>query len=205
MFHTRQWQTWLPESANEFGLNASQDDFITKEEKYHLVNSMRIYSIELKLIVTGPPSQSDDEMSESKLLALTFMSDQASECRENGPLLCFCLQLELVPAYEAHAVGTPDRQLDMDTVVRELQQHFPEKQAVDKSETSWSQTMLLSARELEVLKLIAEGCSNQEIANRLYIGVSTVKKHINHIYDKLDVKNRTQAVALARERHLLTR
>jgi ATP/maltotriose-dependent transcriptional regulator MalT len=202
MFHTRQWKTWLLESANEFGLNAPPDDFMTEEETYHLVNSMRIYSIELKLIATGLPAQSDDEMSESKLLALAFISGQASECRENGPLLCLCLQLELVPVYEAHAVGTPDRQLDMDTVVRELLHHFPEKQAVDKSETSWSQTMLLSARELEVLKLIAEGCSNQEIANRLYIGVSTVKKHINHIYDKLDVKNRMQAVALGRQKHV---
>jgi LuxR family transcriptional regulator, maltose regulon positive regulatory protein len=64
-------------------------------------------------------------------------------------------------------------------------------------------TNILSERELEVLRLVAEGCSNQEIAERLYIGVSTVKKHINHIYDKLDAKNRTQAVALARERQIL--
>ncbi len=62
---------------------------------------------------------------------------------------------------------------------------------------------LLSERELEVLKLIAEGRSNQEIADRLYIGLSTVKKHINHIYDKLDAKNRTQAINFARERLIL--
>lgn len=62
----------------------------------------------------------------------------------------------------------------------------------------------LSARELDVLRLVAAGCSNQEIADRLFIGVSTVKKHINHIYDKLDAKNRTQAVAHARARHLLS-
>ena len=61
----------------------------------------------------------------------------------------------------------------------------------------------LSERELEVLRLVAEGCSNQDIGDRLYIGVSTVKKHINHIYDKLDVKNRTQAVAVARQRQIL--
>jgi ATP/maltotriose-dependent transcriptional regulator MalT len=61
----------------------------------------------------------------------------------------------------------------------------------------------LSLRELEVLRLVAEGRSNQEIADRLFIGVSTVKKHVNHIFDKLDVKNRTQAVAFARERQLL--
>jgi predicted ATPase/DNA-binding CsgD family transcriptional regulator len=62
----------------------------------------------------------------------------------------------------------------------------------------------LSDRELDVLRLVAVGCSNREIADRLFVSVSTVKKHINHIYDKLDVKNRTQAVAHARELHILT-
>jgi LuxR family maltose regulon positive regulatory protein len=62
----------------------------------------------------------------------------------------------------------------------------------------------LTSRELEVLHLIAAGCSNQEIADRLFVGVSTVKKHINHIFDKLDVKNRTQAVAYARTLHIVT-
>ena len=61
----------------------------------------------------------------------------------------------------------------------------------------------LSQRELDVLRLIAEGLTNAEIAGRLYVGVSTVKKHINHIYDKLGVKTRTQAVARARERQIL--
>jgi DNA-binding CsgD family transcriptional regulator len=71
--------------------------------------------------------------------------------------------------------------------------------------SSQSLTTPLSKREVEILRLVAEGHTNQEIAERLFIGVSTVKKHINHIYDKLDVKNRTQAVALAHERHILTR
>ncbi len=62
----------------------------------------------------------------------------------------------------------------------------------------------LSERELEVLHLVAEGHSNQEIADRLFVGVSTVKKHINHIFDKLDVKNRTQAVAYARNLRIIT-
>jgi LuxR family maltose regulon positive regulatory protein len=56
----------------------------------------------------------------------------------------------------------------------------------------------LTSRELEVLHLIAEGHSNREIADRLVIGVSTVKKHLSHIFEKLDVQNRTQAVAYAR-------
>jgi ATP/maltotriose-dependent transcriptional regulator MalT len=61
----------------------------------------------------------------------------------------------------------------------------------------------LSARELEVLALIAEGLTNQQIADQLYVGISTVKKHINHIYSKLDVTHRAQAVAQARTLKIL--
>jgi LuxR family maltose regulon positive regulatory protein len=56
----------------------------------------------------------------------------------------------------------------------------------------------LSDRELEVLRLVAAGLTNREIAKELVIAVSTVKSHTNHIYGKLGVKNRTQAVAQAR-------
>jgi LuxR family maltose regulon positive regulatory protein len=61
----------------------------------------------------------------------------------------------------------------------------------------------LSERELEILRLIAEGHSNQAIADRLVVAVSTVKKHINNLYGKLDVQSRTQALARARELQLL--
>ena len=57
----------------------------------------------------------------------------------------------------------------------------------------------LSEREVEVLRLIAAGRSNQEIAGRLIIAPGTVKRHINNIYGKLDVQSRTQAVARGRE------
>jgi LuxR family maltose regulon positive regulatory protein len=61
----------------------------------------------------------------------------------------------------------------------------------------------LSARELEVLRLIAEGLSNQAIAQRLFLSTGTVKVHLRHIYGKLDVNSRTQAVARLRELNLL--
>jgi LuxR family maltose regulon positive regulatory protein len=57
----------------------------------------------------------------------------------------------------------------------------------------------LSPREVEVLKLIEAGCSNQEIAARLVISIATVKRHISNIYIKLGAQNRTQAVSIGRE------
>jgi DNA-binding CsgD family transcriptional regulator/tetratricopeptide (TPR) repeat protein len=62
----------------------------------------------------------------------------------------------------------------------------------------------LTARELEVLGLISDGLSNQQIAARLFIAVSTVKTYVNAIFKKLEVKNRTQAVAQARKLHLIS-
>ncbi len=56
----------------------------------------------------------------------------------------------------------------------------------------------LSKREMEVLQQIAEGHSNQEIADRLFVSLNTIKTHINNIYTKLDVKRRTQAVSKAK-------
>ena len=61
----------------------------------------------------------------------------------------------------------------------------------------------LSERELEVLRLIASGASNRDIARKLFVSLATVKTHINNIYRKLEARTRTQAVARARELKLL--
>jgi len=52
----------------------------------------------------------------------------------------------------------------------------------------------LSKREIEVLQLISKGYNNEEIAEKLFVSKNTVKTHIQHIYTKLDVKNRIQAM-----------
>jgi len=57
----------------------------------------------------------------------------------------------------------------------------------------------LSQRELEVLKLIADGLSNQEIGERLFLALDTIKGHNRRIFDKLEVKRRTEAIARGRE------
>jgi LuxR family maltose regulon positive regulatory protein len=74
-----------------------------------------------------------------------------------------------------------------------------------KPETLQPETLFepLSARELEVLHLIADGLSNREIAGRLTIAVGTAKRHVSNIYAKLDAHSRVQAVARAQELGLL--
>lgn len=60
----------------------------------------------------------------------------------------------------------------------------------------------LSPREIEILKLLAEGASNRKIAERLGLAEGTVKNHVSNILSKLQTENRTQAAHLARERKL---
>ncbi len=62
---------------------------------------------------------------------------------------------------------------------------------------------VLTVRELDVLRLVADGLSNREAAKSLFLSEMTVKSHLVHIYDKLDARSRTAAVARARELGLL--
>ncbi|BAG17703.1 putative two-component system response regulator [Streptomyces griseus subsp. griseus NBRC 13350] len=61
----------------------------------------------------------------------------------------------------------------------------------------------LSTRELQILEHVERGASNREIARALFISEATVKKHLTHIYDKLDVRDRAAAVAAAFRRGIL--
>jgi LuxR family maltose regulon positive regulatory protein len=82
-------------------------------------------------------------------------------------------------------------------VCQQLLEHFPQPAARVIAEIS--ATEQLSSRELAVLRLIAQGCSNQEISDQLFISLHTVKTHASHINSKLGVERRTQAVARAKE------
>ena len=95
---------------------------------------------------------------------------------------------------KAHHIGTG--------FVSELLAEMPNQSGVASAP---SQLLIepLSERELEVLKRITVGDSNEEIAAKLIISIKTVKRHISNIYAKLGVKTRTQAVALAHELKLI--
>ena len=71
------------------------------------------------------------------------------------------------------------------------------------AKTDYGLPISLSSRELQVLSLIAQGKSNQEISAELYLALNTVKRHAYNIYAKLEVKKRTQAVSKARQLGLI--
>lgn len=62
----------------------------------------------------------------------------------------------------------------------------------------------ISKRELEVLELMASGMSNQEIADALFVSLNTIKSHSSHLFEKLGVKRRTQAVEMAKKLRILS-
>jgi len=79
------------------------------------------------------------------------------------------------------------------------------RKSEDKPDLPPAQSLIepLSQRELEVLQLIAQGLSNREIGERLFLALDTIKGHNRRIYDKLQVHSRTEAIARARELGLL--
>jgi predicted ATPase/DNA-binding CsgD family transcriptional regulator len=101
---------------------------------------------------------------------------------------------------EYQAAWDRDRNADLEATIRSLLSH-PDHTSHEAANRSVLEP--LSERELEVLRLIAEGLSNREIARRLVLSVGTVKVHTRNIYGKLSVNSRTQALAQATRYHLL--
>jgi two-component system, NarL family, response regulator LiaR len=80
----------------------------------------------------------------------------------------------------------------------------------EKSETAIASTneaererLGISNRELEVLQLMSEGLSNQEIADRLFVSVNTIKTHSSKVFEKLDARRRTQAIEKAKRLNII--
>ena len=92
------------------------------------------------------------------------------------------------PTYISHLLTTMNQQVENETVIPSPNQLLVEP---------------LSTRELEVLRLLAIGHTNQAVADELIIALSTVKKHVNNIFGKLGVGTRTQAVSRARDLEIL--
>jgi LuxR family maltose regulon positive regulatory protein len=92
----------------------------------------------------------------------------------------------------------------LDKLLAVFQQESKTDRAAGKHAKADRTPELLSQREREVLQLLAQGKSNQEIAQELVIAIDTVKRHLSHIFAKLDVQNRVQAAKQAKKLGLLS-
>lgn len=70
-------------------------------------------------------------------------------------------------------------------------------------DTKMINSLGISQREMEVLQLMAAGATNQEIADRLFVSLNTIKTHTSRLFEKLDVKRRTQAVEKAKRLNII--
>ena len=127
------------------------------------------------------------------IIMLTMHADQevvtaALRAGASGYLVKDCSTDEIAEAVRLAASDeasmTPDLAASMLDEVRRLPPEGDEERVVTK-------------REEEVLQLISDGCSTAEVAERLYISQKTVKNHLASIYEKLDARDRTQAVLAA--------
>ncbi len=99
----------------------------------------------------------------------------------------------------ATLTGRPER-----IVVREVQVPAPPPAApAGELDPARREALGITKRELEILELIAEGLSNREIAERIFVSENTVKTHSSRLFDKLNARRRTQAVQLGKELGLL--
>ena len=87
------------------------------------------------------------------------------------------------------------------TAMRQTNTAPPQPFAADPKKR---EDLAITSRELEVLTLIAQGLSNREIAEKLYVSENTIKTHASRVFDKLGAKRRTQAVQLAKDFGLLS-
>ena len=170
--------------------------------------------LEIDLKVGSRRWQTDTILKLAPLLVLQGEHERATELlahvaqhpatmkvnRDEAEHRLFELQAELLPDSFAAAVER-GRARELDTTVRELIAEF--RQPTEHTAKLSAATDGFSKRELEILQLIAEGLSNQEIADQLFLARGTVKWYIGEIYSKLSVRSRTQAVASARALHLL--
>ncbi len=138
--------------------------------------------------------------------ALSFLLDTLPLAQEQGLLRTFLDQgPALIPLLQL-AASRPEH---ADTV-RRLLAAFDQAPAVAitrprSTVIADAQPMVeaLSEREMEVLRLLARGHTNQEIARMLVVSINTVKSHLKNIYGKLGARNRREAVAQARAMNLL--
>jgi LuxR family maltose regulon positive regulatory protein len=161
--------------------------------------------IEIRLLQALAHQMLDEEPQ-----ALAALAEAIHLGEPEGYLRCFVEEGEamavlLCKLRKKQRKGGPTPYLDRVLATFPNQSQTPASQPKRTAKQALDQPLLepLSERELQVLQLMEEGASNQDIARELVIAIDTVKRHVSHIFTKLDVQNRVQAVRQARKYGLL--
>ncbi len=167
------------------GETAPAQTVLARLEEYARANRLNSL-IEILLISAAIPNLSQGEKT-ARLAEALALAEPQNQRR------VFVDEPEVLPLLQAYHANHPQSRF-----AANLLGDFERRAAVLRQTSA-----LLSEREMDVLRLMTAGSSNQEIADRLVVALSTVKSHVKTILMKLDAKNRTQAVARARELKLL--
>ncbi len=155
---------------------------------FHRYKSILLYAVSLVLILIGL------QVVQYKLLLVNHSYELY--------ILCIAILFTGLGIWLALKLMKPKTEIqtvivEKTVLVKELSES--ELQKIEKQ----IQQLGISSREIEVLQLMAQGLSNQEIANRLFISLHTIKTHSSRLFEKMDVKRRTQAIEKARQLHII--
>jgi ATP/maltotriose-dependent transcriptional regulator MalT len=196
----------LSRAACTAGDQAEAHHFL--EEAFRLAKRLGDRSVLLELVYTAAGLIAAARAERALQLVGVVLRHPASsqDTKARAAILRTRLEGTLAPERVAAALeGSEEIDLDitLGTLFSELHPPQTTPAPVEPQVVSEPLVEPLTERELEVLRAIAEGLSNYDIAMRLFVGVSTVKTHINHLYGKLGVRSRTQALVRARALRLL--
>jgi len=156
---------------------------------YVVTTSVRV----TQALMAGTPDEAMAYLSEAlaRGKAMGLVRNFVNEGMPLAPLLRKAISMGIEPEYALKL---------LDIIIAEDRQRKIRKGELPASTID---SGLLSEREIEVLRLVADGLNNQQIAEKLVISLSTAKSHVYHIFDKLNARDRLQAVTRARELKLL--
>ena len=178
------------------GENLAASEHLAAEYDKANQSGLRYGQIEVRLLQALAAVDSDD--------ALDFLAEALKEAHQQGFIRTFIDKgVNLMPLLQMAAGSRPfpDYSISLLAEFRGVVSSPSIPSSPNLVTDSMAET--ISEREIEVLQLLAEGLTYQEIAQTMFVSVNTIKSHLKSIYGKLGVHNRREAVARARVLHLL--